>query len=222
MSEEKYQEISRKTAELIANQLRTKPDSCLGLPTGRTPLACYAFLSGWTQSRQLNWSKARSFALDDYLDAEEHQTFAHYLQTNLYKNTNQQSDQQFNPRFFDDYDGVIAKCGGLDLTVIGIGSNGHIAFNEPGTARQTYTHCVKLTESTRQANSSFFGSIDKVPIYAVTMGVATILSSRLLVLIASGERKKKILDEALNGPVTPENPASYLQEHKNLTVLTDW
>jgi glucosamine-6-phosphate deaminase len=217
-----YQALSLKTAEAIAAQLRKKPDSCLGLPTGRTPLGCYELLSQWSRDGKLDWSQARCFALDDYLDVQEVDSFAHYLQENLYQHTNLPLEQRFNPRFSDNYDQLIADCGGLDLTVIGIGSNGHIAFNEPGTPRHSWTNCIWLTESTRQANAAFFSYPYNIPNRAVTMGIATILASRQLILIANGERKQEILSQALNGPRTSEVPASYLQEHHNLQIFTDF
>lgn len=217
-----YQALSLKTAEAIAAQLKTKPESCLGLPTGRTPLGCYELLSKWSKEGKLDWSKARCFALDDYLDVQEVDSFAHYLQENLYQHTNLPAAQRFNPRFSDNYDQLIADCGGLDLTVIGIGSNGHIAFNEPGTPRNSWTNSIWLTESTRQANAAFFSYPHNIPNRAVTMGVATILASRHLILIANGEHKQDILTKALTGPRTNDVPASFLQEHGDLKVFTDF
>lgn len=214
--------MSLRVAEAVASQLRVKPTSCLGLPTGRTPLGCYELLSQWSRRHQLDWSSARCFALDEYLDVNREMSFAHYLQANLYQHTNLPASGQFNPASCDDYESLIADRGGLDLTVVGIGGNGHIAFNEPGTAPASWTHCTWLTESTRTANASFFGSLDRVPARAVTMGLNTILSSRQIILIASGEHKRNILSRALSGPVTAAIPASFLQVHRDLKVFTDF
>lgn len=218
----KYDDLSLKAAEAIANQLNRKPDSCLGLPSGRSPLGCYQLLCRWSSAGKLDWSKARCFALDDYLDAEETKTFASFLHEHLYKHINLPIAQRYNPRFNDDYDNLIASLGGLDLTMIGIGKNCHVAFNEPGTPRSSWTHCVWLDECTRQQNAAYFGSIEQVPRRAVTMGLHTILQSRQLVLIASGENKREALKKALAEPSTESVPASYVQEHKALTVLTDF
>lgn len=217
-----YEELSLKAAEIIAEQLRTKPDSCLGLPSGRSPLGCYRVLSEWAAEGKIAWSAARCYALDDYLDAQETKTFAFFLHENLYKHVKLPVNRRFNPRFIDDYDGLIETAGGLDLTMIGIGRNGHIAFNEPGTPRHSWTHSVWLEESTRRQNAPGFGSIEQVPRRAVTMGLETIMSSRRLILIVSGQHKKEILERALTGKPTPEVPASFLQEHKALTVLADF
>lgn len=217
-----YKTLSQKTAEAIAQQLRVKPDCCLGLPTGRTPLGCYEILAAWSLEGKLDWSRAKCFALDDYLDAEEKHSFAYYLEHNLFQHTNLPKENRFNPRFFDNYDEQIRICGGLDLTVVGIGSNGHIAFNEPGTPINSWTHCIWLTESTRRANASFFGSLEQVPRQAVTMGIATILASRKLILIASGHNKEDILHQTFADGMTADIPATYLHEHNDLTVITDF
>jgi glucosamine-6-phosphate deaminase len=115
---------------------------------------------------------------------------------------------------------LIASVGGLDLTILGIGQNGHIAFNEPGTPLWSWTHSIWLTESTLQANAEFFKGTP--PTKAVTMGIQTILGSKKLILMATGKKKANILARALRGPVTPEVPASFLQKHKNLLVMTDF
>ncbi len=217
-----YEELSLRAANAIAAQLKAKPDSCLGLPSGNSPLGCYKILSKWTESGQIDWSHSRCFALDDYLDAEETKTFASFLHENLYKHINLPLNQRFNPRFVDNYDALIAGAGGLDLTMIGIGRNGHIAFNEPGTLRDSWTHCVWLDETTRKQNANFFGSVEQVPKRAVTMGLETIMSSRKLVLIVAGEHKRTMLKQAMSGVFTPEIPASCLKSHPSLDVLADF
>lgn len=214
--------MSLEAAESIARQLRTKPGSTFALPTGRTPLATYALLSQWSADGRLDWSEARCFALDEYIDVETRMSFSYYLETHLYKSTNLRPAARHGPLDCDDYDALIALHGGLDLTMVGIGHNGHIAFNEPGTPAASFTHCVWLTESTRQANAPIFGNLDSVPRRAITVGLQTILASRMIILIASGNSKKAILGEALNGPVSEAVPASLLQRHPNLLVLTDF
>ena len=214
--------MSLQTAEAIANQLRMKPDSCLALPTGRTPIGCYQILSEWSRLGQLDWSKAKCFALDDYLDVEESQSFAYYLTKHLYCSTNLPKIARFNPRFCDNYDLLIAHQGGLDLAIVGIGRNGHIAFNEPGTPKESWTHCLFLTESTRKANASPFGSIASVPKRAITIGIRTILDSARVILVANGKDKKAILTKALSGTITTDVPASFLQSHLHLDLITDF
>lgn len=220
VTQDSYATLSLRVAELVREQIRKKPDSRLGLPTGRTPTGTYAALSQWTKQGHLNWERVKAFGLDEYYDVDESVSFRRYLQTNLYSNINMPDDSRFSPIFNDDYDGVIAAHGGLDLTILGIGQNGHIAFNEPGTALDSWTHSIWLTESTLQANAEFFKG--RFPTNAVTMGIQTILGSKKVILMASGQNKKEILAKALRGPITPDVPASFLQMHKDVTVMTDF
>jgi glucosamine-6-phosphate deaminase len=219
---EKYEALSEEIAEVVVAQIRNKPNSCFGLPTGNSPLGCYKILAEWSHEKTIDWSQANCFALDEYVDADESITFQHFLQTNLYQYTNLQEENKFNPSAFDDYDGLIESRGGLDLTILGLGTNGHIAFNEPGTPLDSWTHSIWLTESTRKANQSYFAASTTVPYRGVTMGIRTILNSKKLILIASGQHKKEILEQALLGSVDPNIPASYLSLHPHVTVLTDF
>jgi len=219
---EKYEALSEEIAEVVAAQIRSKPDSCFGLPTGNSPLGCYKFLADWSKQKKIDWSQTKCFALDEYVGADESITFQHFLQTNLYQYTNLHDENKFNPSACDDYDSLIESKGGLDLTILGLGANGHIAFNEPGTQLESWTHSIWLTESTRKANQSYFTASTTVPYRAVTMGIRTILNSRKLILIASGAHKKDILEQALLGSVDPNIPASYLSLHPHVTVLTDF
>lgn len=219
---EPYQSLSLKLAQSIANLIHEKPAASLGLPTGRTPRLCYQYLSEWSASGSLDWSKVQCFGLDEYLDTGEQHTFLHFLEEHLYKYGNFDRTRLFNPLNIDNYDELIERSGGLDLTILGLGQNGHIAFNEPGTPFQSWTHTAQLTHSTKMANLEFFGSIDKVPVHAVTMGIQTILASHRLILVVAGVKKRSILQEALNGPITPNLPASFLQHHKHLEVVCDF
>jgi len=219
---DKYQVLSEEIATAVAAQLALKPDSCLGLPTGNSPLGCYHLLARWSQEGKVDWSQARCFALDDYLESDEQISFQHFLQTNLYQFTNLKSENTFNPRQVDNYDHLIEQIGGLDLTLLGIGENGHIAFNEPGTPLDSWTHSIWLTESTRAANQSYFSKATSIPRKAVTMGIRTILASKKLILIVSGQKKREIMERALLGQVCPEIPASYLSLHPHVTVLSDF
>ncbi len=217
-----YEMLSLEMAEAIAKQLRSKPDSNIGLPTGASPLGGYKLLSQWSIEKRLDWTQARCFALDDYLDADEDESFEYYLEENLYKSTNLPSDHKFNPRRTDDYDSIIKGFGGLDLTILGLGQNGHIAFNEPGTPRTSWTHCTWLAESTRKANQTYFGPEEEVPRRALTMGIETILASRKIILIASGKQKHATLERALLGTVDVNVPASFLSLHQDVTVISDF
>ncbi len=217
-----YDAMSLNVAEAIARQLKVKPDSNFGLPTGRSPVGCYQILSQWSQSGTLDWSRTKCFALDDYIDVDEKQSFHYFLESNLYQKTNLKEEHRFSPKYFDNYDQVIAEQGGLDLCVLGLGTNGHIAFNEPGTPQLSWTHCHWLTQSTREANAGAFGTVEKVPTRAITIGIETILASRSIILIASGEKKRTALTKALSGEVTAQIPASFLALHPQVTVFRDF
>jgi glucosamine-6-phosphate deaminase len=217
-----YQSISEQTALAIKELLQAKPNCCLGLPSGHTPLLTYKILSTWSQEGKIDWSQARCFALDDYLETEARHTFQAFLEENLYCYTNVAGQHKFNPSRVDDYDGLIASQGGLDLTILGIGNNGHVAFNEPGINPQSWTHCTWLAESTRIANEGTFGGIDKTPRRGITMGLKTIMASKQIILLASGEKKKIIVERAFSGTVTNQVPASLLQAHEALKVWTDF
>lgn len=219
---EPYRALSESVAQIVKEQLLANPHSRLGLPTGATPTGTYAVLAGWSQNEEMSWQDARCFGLDEYIEGPECDSFRRYLYENLYKHTDVRDAHRFSPFFHDDYDALIAQQGGLDLTLLGIGTNGHIAFNEPGTPLDSWTHCVSLTEATIQANKKFFSDPANMPKHAVTMGLRTILSSKKIVLIASGERKRGILEKAFRGPVSSDVPASFLQLHANVFVLTDF
>ena len=220
-SGEGYSRLSQRVAEAIKNELLANPRAALGLATGRSPTGAYQLLSRWSREGIVDWSEAKCFGLDEYCDVGERDSFGWYLDQNLYRHTNLPHGSRFDPAHDHNYDETIESSGGLDLTLLGIGSNGHIAFNEPGTPFLSWTHCVYLAESTRKANAGLFAS-GQVPHRAVTMGLQTILSSRKIILMVTGEQKRGILERALCGPVTEEIPASVLQLHKSLLVETDF
>jgi len=215
--------IASRVAKLIATEVASNPSICLGLPTGRTPAKMYAELVKLSRQSNLDWSRVSCFALDEYLDVDEAHSFSHYLSVNLYDGVGLPAANRFNPsESGDDYDAIIADRGGLDITILGIGLNGHIAFNEPGTPAESWTHSIVLTPSTIEANRELFKGAQRTPSRAVTMGISTILASRRIILMAFGEKKRAILDQALTGPVSPAIPASFLQAHESLQVFTDF
>lgn len=219
---EPYSNLSLRVAELVRDQLKRKPASRFGLPTGRTPTEMYKLLASWSKDSLMDWRLAKCFGLDEYLQVDENASYRKFLEQNLYRYTNLSQESRFNPAFVDNYDAAIQACGGLDMTILGIGHNGHIAFNEPGTPLESWTHSIWLDESTRLANAEFFKDSDAIPKNAVTMGVQTILASENIVLMVSGKKKQGILTKALKGPITSDVPASYLQTHRNVTVITDF
>jgi glucosamine-6-phosphate deaminase len=218
---DKKDEQSELAARTIAAQIRDKPNTNLGLPTGRTPVLMYAHLVRMTEEDGLDWSGVNCFALDEYLGVDGEFSFQRYLETKLYDAVGVPRANQHNPVMFENYDAEINAHGGLDLTILGIGANGHIAFNEPGTPYLSFTQCITLAESSRAVLSQTFGSLDATPTRAVTMGISTILSSQSIIMLAFGQDKKPIVDRAFAHGINPEIPASYLTLHNNVRVLTD-
>lgn len=218
---DKKDELSAQAANKIADLIREKKNANLGLPTGNTPLLMYKHLVRLTEQQGLDWSSVNCFALDEYLQSAIEHSFQTYLETNLYNLVGVPKANQHNPVMTDNYDLLIAQNGGLDLTILGIGLNGHIAFNEPGTPQLSFTQCIWLEETSRRALSKTFGSLEATPIRAVTMGISTILSSQKIVMLAFGADKKQIVERAFSNGVDPNVPASFLKLHDTVSVLTD-
>ena len=226
-----YEEMSRKAANIIAAQVVMKPDSVLGLATGSSPIGAYKLLVEGYKKGDLDFSEITSINLDEYvgLSADHNQSYAYFMRDNLFNHVNINMDNVFLPNGMETdeakecarYDEVIRSRGPIDLQLLGLGENGHIGFNEPDSSFAKGTHKVSLTESTINANSRLFNSIDEVPKFAYSMGVGSIFSAKHILLIASGEKKADALCKALYGPVTPEVPASALQFHSNVTIVAD-
>lgn len=226
-----YQDMSEKAARMISDQIRRKPDSVLGLATGSTPEGSYEKLTEWYRAGKLDFARVTTVNLDEYrgLDRENPQSYYHYMKERLFSRVNIRQDKTFVPdgmepdseRACKEYDSILAAVGGVDLQLLGLGHNGHIGFNEPGTGFETLTHCVELAESTIRANRRFFDSVEKVPRQAYTMGIRSIMQAAGIVMAVSGEEKAEILRSVLCGPVTVMVPASALQLHRNVTVIAD-
>ena len=216
-----YKELSSTVADIVKKQLKKQPLSKLVLPTGDTPLGMYDELV----KRELDWSHAITFNLDVYLMNVDHpESYQSYMKKNLFEKTNIYPDHCHFPfRPTSAFEDKIAGSMGIDLCILGIGSNGHIAFNEPGSSFLSRTRVVDLDEQTIEDNSRFFDSVDDVPKQAITMGLGTIMESKKIVLMANGVNKLNILNVAMNGEVTESVPASILQNHDNVEVFyCDW
>jgi glucosamine-6-phosphate deaminase len=226
-----YEEISIEAAKIIADRLRKKPNLVLGLATGSTPLGLYKELIRLHKEEGLDFSKVTTFNLDEYvgLQPTHDQSYHYFMYRNFLNYIN------INPRyihiphgmakdinvFCDWYENRIKECGGIDLQILGIGGNGHIAFNEPGSSLGSRVRIKTLTEKTRKDNARFFKSMDEVPKYAITMGVGTVMDAKEILLIASGENKSDAISDAIEGPVTAMCPASVVQLHRNVFVVVD-
>ncbi len=226
-----YEDMSRKAANIISGQIIMKPKCVLGLATGSTPIGAYKQLVEWYKKNDLDFSKVRTVNLDEYkgLDANHEQSYRYFMNSHLFNQVNINPDHVNIPNGVAPdsdleckrYDEVIAELGGIDLQVLGIGLNGHIAFNEPNIAFEKKTHLVTLTQSTIEANSRLFHDISEVPTSAYTMGIKNIVQAKMILLMVSGEEKADIMYEAFCGPVTPAVPASILQMHNHVVIVGD-
>ncbi len=226
-----YEEMSRKAADVIADCLAKDPSCVLGLATGSTPIGLYAELVRDCEAGKISFADATTFNLDEYrgLDPRHDQSYRYFMQQNLFDHVNVDVARTHVPDGSNPdadaacaaYEEAIAQAGGVDLQLLGLGHNGHIGFNEPCDYFPVDTHVVELTESTIQANSRLFDSIDEVPREAYTMGIGTIMRAAKVLVVANGEGKAQIVRDAFFGPVTPQVPASVLQLHPDVTVIVD-
>lgn len=224
-----YMELSRKVANIVSAQVILKPTSVLGLATGSTPIGTYKQLIEWYNKGDIDFSKVNTVNLDEYcgLSTSNDQSYRYFMNHNLFNHININTENTHVPNGLASdmeaeckrYDKLITDLGGIDIQLLGIGLNGHIGFNEPDISFEKTTHIVDLDDSTIQANSRFFDSIDDVPKKAITMGIKSIMQSKKVILIANGPEKKDIVEKALYGPVNPDVPASILQFHPDLTVV---
>ncbi|MCM2989654.1 glucosamine-6-phosphate deaminase [Bacillus safensis] len=228
---ENKDQLGKETAAIIARTIAAKPDAVLGLATGGTPIDTYKELIQLHQTHQLSFKQTKTINLDEYagLDPEHENSYMTYMKRHLFDHIDLPQDQYFLPngnaahleKECLRYDQLIEDVGGIDLLLLGIGQNGHIGFNEPGTPFNSKTHVVQLDENTRQANARYFSSIDEVPTHAITMGIASILSSKKILLLASGKSKAKVIQYLEQAEIHPDFPASALKLHEDVTVLID-
>ncbi len=228
---ENYEEMSKKAANICAALIKIKPNTILGLPTGSTPLGMYDELAKMNTRGEINFSDVITFNLDEYypIKRSNDQSYYYFMNKNLFskinikpENTNIPDGETDNPEEEClNYEEKIQASGGIDIQVLGIGRNGHIGFNEPDINLKTYTHITDLTENTLQANARFFKDISEVPTSAITMGIATILKSKKIILLASGKEKHKALVELMNSDINTGNPATMLKLHPDVTLLCD-
>lgn len=228
---EDYQAMSAQVAALIAAQVVSKPDSVLGLATGSTPIGAYHLLAEWHKKGMLSFAQIRSVNLDEYcgLAPDHEQSYRRFMGETLFDHIDIKPENTHVPNGLAEdftaecarYDGLIARLGGVDLQLLGLGHNGHIGFNEPGASFVLPTHPVSLSESTIGANSRLFASRDDVPRQAITMGVGSIMRAKRVLVAVSGADKADVVTRAFSGPVTPEVPASILQLHPDVVLVGD-
>ncbi len=229
--EKDYNAMSRRAAEIFAEALKAKPNGVYGFATGGTPVGMYKELINMKNAADIDFSGVTTFNLDEYhpIKPDDPQSYIYFMRENLFGALGL-NDSQINipdgtttdpSAECAAYEEKIQNAGGIDLQILGIGNNGHIGFNEPSEAFTAQTNYVTLTEITIQANARFFNNADEVPRHALTMGIRSIMLARRVLLLCGGEGKASILRDSLKGPITPLVPASVLQMHPNVTVVTD-
>ncbi|HID76250.1 MAG TPA: glucosamine-6-phosphate deaminase [Planctomycetaceae bacterium] len=226
-----YEQMSKAAAAVVAQTLNRKPDAVLGLATGSTPLGLYRELIRMHREEGLDFSYVTTFNLDEYvgLPSDHPQSYHYFMRENLFKHINIPPQNIHIPAgttdnyraFCDWYERRIKECGKIDLQVLGIGADGHIAFNEPGSSLGSRTRIKTLAKQTIEDNARFFERPEDVPVYAITMGVGTILEARRIILLANGENKAEAVAAAIEGPVTSMCTASALQLHQDVTFFLD-
>lgn len=225
-------EAARAAADVVARQLHRRPESILGLPTGRTSLGVYDELARLHECGAINFSKAHTFNIDEFVgvSSSDKRSFCAFMQKHLFDRIDLPGNHVHfldgRARDLDEecakFEREIAALGGLDLLLLGIGGNAHIGFNEPARALHARTHRTRLTVETRRANASLFGGrLTQVPREALTMGVATMLESRAVVLIATGRAKARAVGSMFTGRIATAQPASLLQLHCDVEVILD-
>jgi glucosamine-6-phosphate deaminase len=226
-----YEEMSRKAASYISAQVLLKPYSVLGLATGATPLGTYRELIRLFKNDEVSFRQVCSFNLDEYygLGTSHPQSYRYFMDQNFFnqidilpENTHIPDGLTPDPeKYSEDYESQIVRAGGIDLQLLGIGSNGHIAFNEPAKFFTAKTRLVNLNDHTIEDNARFFNSKDEVPCQAISMGLKSILSAKRILILASGKNKADAVKGMLEGPIDPNLPASILQLHPNVVLIAD-
>ncbi len=227
---ENYEEMSKKAAEVVIEIVKNNPNAVLGFATGSSPIGLYQNMIKDHKENGTSYKNVTSVNLDEYvgLKADHNQSYAYFMRTNLFddldidlKNTNLPCGSASDLKAECDRYNALLDANQQDIQVLGIGSNGHIGFNEPNTPFDSVTHVVDLTESTIKDNSRLFNSIDEVPRQALSMGIKNIMNAKSIVMVVSGKNKAEALRGMVKGEITPALPASVLQLHPFVTVVCD-
>lgn len=226
-----YEELSKVAAKEFSKIIKEKENAVLGLATGGSPVGMYKELIRMYEQKELNFSKITTVNLDEYigLNPEHNQSYRYFMNNNLFNHINIDKSNTFVPNGLaedleaqcKEYDQKISELGGIDIQLLGVGNNGHIAFNEPNSELSSGTHIISLTDNTIEANARFFDNIDDVPRKAITMGVGGIMKAKKIILIASGESKAEAIKGIFSGKITTANPATMLQMHRDVTIIVD-
>lgn len=228
---ENYEELSKVAADIISAEIKEKSNLTLGLATGSTPIGTYKELIDKYKKREISFKDVKSFNLDEYVSLSENddQSYKYFMNYNFFNHIDIDKNNCFIPNGVSDnledeiarYDRMLEENNYTDIQILGIGENGHIAFNEPGEYLNAKTSIVKLKKETIEANSRFFEHIEDVPKFAISMGLKGIMSSKHIILLASGKNKSNAIRNMLSGKISTQNPSSLLNMHNNVTVILD-
>jgi glucosamine-6-phosphate deaminase len=226
-----YDEICEKAAHIIQQEWQKKNNLVLGLATGETPLGVYKEIIEMNQRKEIDFSSIIAFSLDEYLGLEEDhpQSFAFYMKENFFRHINIKMENIFRlegkppdiETHCQEYEEKIKSYGGIDIQILGIGRNGHIGFNEPGSSLSSRTRVKTLAEETIRDNARFFTDEQEVPRFCLTMGIGTVMEAKIIILLASGKGKSDAIKSCVEGAVTASVPASALQLHPRVKILVD-
>lgn len=225
-----YQAMSDLGAEIIANTIKANPSCTLGLATGSSPIGSYQNLVKLYENKEISFKDVKTYNLDEYcgISRNHPQSYYYFMHDNLFNHVDIREENVHIPSVSNDnldadckqYNDMLHEAN-IDLQLLGIGGNGHIGFNEPGTPFNQETFIVELTEKTRQDNKRFFQSIDEVPTHAITMGIQNIMQAKKILMLISGISKADTVVKLLSGEITPDFPASILHNHPDVTVIID-
>ncbi len=228
---ENYEEMSKAGAEIIAETVKNNPSCVLGLATGSTPVGMYKCLAEKNKAGEITFKDVTSYNLDEYypLAPDHDQSYRYFMNTNLFDHIDIDKSKTHVPdglaadpaAMGKAYDEAIIAAGGIDLQVLGLGPNGHIAFNEPEDELYAGTHLTGLTDSTIEANSRFFASKADVPTQAVTMGIGSIMKARKIIVLASGKGKHSVIKKMQDDRITTQVPATLLKAHPDVVIICD-
>ena len=226
-----YEDMSKQAANIIASVVTLKPDCMLGLATGSSPIGTYDELVKKYEAGDLDFSEVTTVNLDEYkgLPKENEQSYYYFMHEYLFDKVNIDPEKTYLPDGTNlnseeeaaRYEALVQSLGTVDLQLLGLGRNGHIGFNEPGDHFEDGTHCVDLKESTIEANKRFFESADDVPKQAYSMGIGTIMRSKKILLVVSGEEKAQALKDTICGQISPKVPGTILRLHPDVTIVAD-
>ncbi|MGM0837530.1 MAG: glucosamine-6-phosphate deaminase [Bacillota bacterium] len=226
-----YDTLSQVAAEIIIKKVKQNPDLVIGMATGSTPTKLYEYLVKDFKENDTSYQGITTFNLDEYvgLDKNDSNSYFEYMNSHLFQhiNINKENTHIPNGKAEDlenecrNYEQKLHDKGPVDIQILGLGENGHIGFNEPGTRFDSRTQVVKLTESTRKANARFFETMEEVPSHAITMGIDTIMNAKEILLLVSGKNKAKAFEQLINGSFSASFPASILKKHPCVRIIAD-